>query len=119
MKKIITLLLLITSLTVSAQLFKEDTIYLRYYRVQITIKEVDESMHNIKVFIVKYNRQGLLAVTGTKRIRYYFTGEVNREVVDEQLFWNLQTESGVKILIHSNRKEIRFENDKSITRLYN
>ena len=119
MKKLFTILLLITSLTLSAQLFQEDATHLRFHKVKVYIKAAKHIVKKQKVFIVKYDQHQLKALTGKQYKTLKFKGKAKRKTLRGQLFWKLQTESGTIVFIHADKKLVMFEDDKSITMLYN
>ena len=119
MKKLFTVLLLIISLTASAQLFQEDATHLRFHKVKVYIKAAKQVVKNEKVFIVKYDKQQLEALTGKQYKTLEFKGKAKRKTLKGQLFWKLQTQSGTIVYIHADKKIVMFEDGKSITMLYN
>ena len=119
MKKLFTVLLLITSLTVSAQLFQEDATHLRFHKVKVYIKATKQIVKKRKVFMLKYDEKQLKALVGKKHKTLRFKGEPERKTLKDQLFWRLQTESGTIVFIHADKKIVMFEDSKSITMLYN
>ena len=119
MKKLFTVLLLITSLTASCQLFQEDATHLRFHKVKVYIKATKQIVKKRKVFIVKYNKEQLKALTGKQYKTLKFKGKAKRKILTGQLFWKLQSESGTIVFIHADKKIVMFEDYKSITMLYN
>ena len=119
MKKLFTVLLLVSSFTVSAQLFKENSTQLRFTKTKVYIKATKQIVENEKVFIVKYNHEKLKALTGKQYKTFKFKGKAKRKILRGRLFWKLQTESGTIVFIHADKKIVMFEDSKSITMLYN
>ena len=119
MKKLFIVLLFITSLTASAQLFQEDATHLRFHKVKVYIKATKQIFKKQKVFIVKYDEQQLKALTGKQYKTLNFKGKAKRKILRGQLFWKLQTQSGTIVYIHADKKIVMFEDGESITMLYN
>ena len=119
MKNLFTVLLLITSLTASAQLFQEDATHLRFHKVKVYVKATKQVVKKRKVFILKYNEKQLKALVGKKHKTLKFTTKPQKTIIRGKTFFALVTESGTIVYIHADKKIVMFEDDKSITMLYN